>query len=102
MHRSRGTLAARTISKSFGDTVVIDGLSLAVTPSSRIGVVGPNGIGKSTLLRLLAGVEEADSGTVRREPPGLGVAYLVQERAAEGLSGGQASRRNLETILSAD
>ena len=102
MHRPRGTLAARTIGKSYGETVVLDGLSLSVTPSSRIGVVGPNGIGKSTLLRLLAGVEEPDSGAVTREPPGLSVAYLVQERAVEGLSGGEAARRNLEAILAAD
>ena len=102
MHRPRGTLAARTIGKSYGETVVLDGLSLSVTPSSRIGVVGPNGIGKSTLLRLLAGVEEPDSGAVTREPPDLSVAYLVQERAVEGLSGGEAARRNLEAILAAD
>jgi ATPase subunit of ABC transporter with duplicated ATPase domains len=102
MHRPSGTLAARTIGKSYGETVVLDGLSLSVTPSSRIGVVGPNGIGKSTLLRLLAGVEEPDSGSVTREPRGLSVAYLVQERWAEGLSGGEAARRNLEAILAAD
>ena len=102
MHRPRGTLAARTIGKSYGETVVLDGLSLSVTPSSRIGVVGPNGIGKSTLLRLLAGAEEPDSGAVTREPPALRVAYLVQERAVDGLSGGEAARRNLEAILAAD
>jgi ATPase subunit of ABC transporter with duplicated ATPase domains len=102
MHRPRGTLAAHTIGKSFGETVVLDGLSLTVTPSSRIGVVGPNGIGKSTLLRLLAGVEEPDSGAVTREPPGLSVAYLVQERAVDGLSGGEAARRNLEAIFEAE
>src|SRR3954470_15577824 len=101
MHRPRGTLAARTIGKSFGETVVLDGLSLAVTPSSRIGVVGPNGIGKSTLLRVLAGLEEPDSGTVGREP-GLRVAYLAQDRDAEGLSGGEAARRYLESVLAAD
>jgi ATPase subunit of ABC transporter with duplicated ATPase domains len=102
MHRLRGTLAAHTITKSYGDTVVLDGLSLAVTPSTRIGVVGPNGIGKSTLLRVLAGLEEPDSGTVSREPPGLGVAYLAQDRDAEGLSGGEAARRYLESVLAAD
>jgi ATPase subunit of ABC transporter with duplicated ATPase domains len=102
MHRLRGTLAARTITKSYGDTVVLDALSLAVTPASRMGVVGPNGIGKSTLLRLLAGLEEPDSGRVTRDPPGLQAAYLAQERASDGLSGGEAARRNLEAILAAD
>jgi ATPase subunit of ABC transporter with duplicated ATPase domains len=102
MSRSRGTLAARNVSKSYGETVVLDGLSLSVTPSSRIGVVGPNGIGKSTLLRLLAGVEAPDAGTVTHEPPGLAVAYLVQEREADELSGGEAARRSLETILASD
>jgi len=102
MHGRRGTLAAHTITKSYGDTVVLDRLSLSVTPSSRIGVVGPNGIGKSTLLRVLAGLEDPDSGRVSREPPGLGVAYLAQERDAEGLSGGEAARRYLEAVLAAD
>ena len=102
MSRPRGTLAARNISKSYGETVVLDGLSLTVTPSSRIGVVGPNGIGKSTLLRVLAGVEEPDRGSVTHEPPGLAVSYLVQERAMNGLSGGEAARRNLEAILASD
>jgi ATPase subunit of ABC transporter with duplicated ATPase domains len=102
MHRPRGTLAARSITKSYGDTVVLDALSLSVTPSSRIGVVGPNGIGKSTLLRVLAGLEEPERGSVAHEPPGLEVAYLVQERAENGLSGGEAARRNLEAILRAD
>jgi ATPase subunit of ABC transporter with duplicated ATPase domains len=102
MHRLRGTLAAHTITKSYGGTVVLDGLSLSVTPSSRIGVVGPNGVGKSTLLRVLAGLEEPDAGAVSREPQALGVAYLAQDREAEGLSGGEAARRNLEAILAAD
>ena len=102
MHRLRGTLAARTITKSYGDTIVLDALSLTVTPASRIGVVGPNGIGKSTLLRLLAGLEEPDSGRVTRDPPGLQAAYLAQDRASDGLSGGEAARRNLEAILAAD
>jgi ATPase subunit of ABC transporter with duplicated ATPase domains len=102
MQRSRGTLVARNITKSYGDTVVLERLSLTVNPSSRIGVVGPNGIGKSTLLRLLAGVEEPDSGAITRDPPDLTVAYLAQELAAAGLSGGEAARARLEAILAAD
>ena len=102
MHRLRGALAARSISKSYGDTVVLDAFSLTVTPSSRIGVVGPNGIGKSTLLRLLAGLEEPDSGTVTREPAELSVSYLAQERDEQRLSGGEAGRRHLEAIRASD
>jgi ATPase subunit of ABC transporter with duplicated ATPase domains len=82
--------------------VVLDRLSLTVTPSSRVGVVGPNGIGKSTLLRVLAGLEEPDSGTIKREPPDLSVAYLAQQLDVAGLSGGEAARRKLEAILTAD
>ncbi len=78
MPGSRGVLAARRITKSYADVVVLDRLSTAVSPSVRLGVVGPNGIGKSTLLRVLAGVEPPDSGVVTREPAGLSVAYFAQ------------------------
>lgn len=102
MSRARGALAARSLSKSFGDTVVLDRVSLIVTPGSRIGVVGPNGIGKSTLLRVLAGLETPDSGTLSLEPPGFAVAYLAQEPEAADRSGGEAARAQLEAILASD
>ncbi len=74
-----GSLAARDISKSFAAVQVLDHVSLTVAPGDRIGIVGPNGIGKSTLLRVLAGVEEPDSGTVVCS----GIAgYLPQEPEA--------------------
>jgi ATPase subunit of ABC transporter with duplicated ATPase domains len=77
--RTVGTLAARQIGKSHGAHVVLEGVSLVAPPRARIGVVGPNGIGKSTLLRVLAGLEEPDAGTVERSPPTLTVGYLPQE-----------------------
>ena len=102
MSRARGALEARSISKSFGDTVVLDRVSLAVTPGSRIGVIGPNGSGKSTLLRVLAGLEQPDSGTLSLEPPGLAVAHLAQEPETASRSGGETARAQLEAILSSD
>ncbi len=68
------------VTKSYGAQLVLDSVSLAVGPRSRIGLVGPNGVGKSTLLRILAGEEEPDAGTVVRAPSGLLVGYLAQER----------------------
>ena len=43
---------------------MLDRVSLAVSPGDRIGIVGPNGIGKSTLLRVLAGLEQPDAGRI--------------------------------------
>src|SRR4051812_25060569 len=68
------------VTKSYGAQLVLNDVSLAVGPRSRIGLVGPNGIGKSTLLRILAGQEEPDSGAILHAPPGLLVGYLAQER----------------------
>src|SRR5436305_4678497 len=71
-----GTLVAREISKSFAAAQVLDRVSLAVSPGDRVGIVGPNGIGKSTLLRVLAGLEEPDAGRIVRSGA---VGYLPQE-----------------------
>jgi len=72
-------LAGRSITKSFGGQLVLQDVSLSIGPRSRIGLVGPNGIGKSTLLRILAGLEEADSGAVERNPSSVTVGWLPQE-----------------------
>ena len=71
-------LQARGITKSFGSRLILDGLDFDVEPGVRMGMIGPNGGGKSTLMRILAGEEHPDSGelTARR---GLVVAYLAQQ-----------------------
>ena len=74
-----GSLAARNISKSYAAVQVLDDVSLVVAPGDRVGIVGPNGIGKSTLLRVLAGLEAADAGRVIRAGA---VGYLPQELEA--------------------
>jgi len=83
LHPFSGTLAAANITKHHAAQLVLRDVTLVVTPKSRIGLVGPNGVGKSTLLRILAGLEDPDSGTVRRSPRELAVGYLPQERDAE-------------------
>jgi ATPase subunit of ABC transporter with duplicated ATPase domains len=92
------TLVASNISKSHGSTPVLVDVSLTVTPGTRTGVVGANGIGKSTLLRILAGIEEPDSGRVTRKPGTLTVGYLPQEVRAGGETvGDYLVRRSGET-----
>lgn len=53
------------LSKRYGDTVALDRLSFAVRPGQMYGFVGTNGAGKTTAMRIVLGVLEADSGTVR-------------------------------------
>jgi ABC transport system ATP-binding/permease protein len=55
-----------SITKAYGTTIVLDGVSLGITDGERIGVVGRNGDGKSTLLRMITGIEPPDSGRVTR------------------------------------
>ncbi|HEY0360549.1 MAG TPA: ATP-binding cassette domain-containing protein, partial [Mycobacteriales bacterium] len=74
-----GTLTARDLRVSHGAVTVLDGVDLVVAPGHRTGVVGPNGVGKSTLLRLLAGEQVPDEGTVTRAPASTTVVHLRQE-----------------------
>jgi ATP-binding cassette subfamily F protein 3 len=71
-------LQARGIAKSFGSRSILEGLDFDVEAGARLGMIGPNGGGKSTLMRILAGEELPDAGelTARR---GLVVAYLPQQ-----------------------
>ena len=76
---SSGTLAANNVSVVHGTHPVLTDVSLVVGPRARIGIVGPNGVGKSTLLRVLAGLELPEAGVVNRAPATLTVGYLPQE-----------------------
>ncbi len=54
----------KSVSKAFGDRLLIDDLSFTIPPGAIVGVIGPNGAGKSTLFKMITGVEAADSGEV--------------------------------------
>src|ERR1700744_6705425 len=68
----------RAVRKAHGDKVILDNVTLAFLPGAKIGVVGPNGMGKSTLLRMMAGVEQPSNGDARLMP-GFSVGILDQE-----------------------
>lgn len=68
--------------KAHGDKVILDDVSLSFYPGAKIGVVGPNGMGKSTLLKLMAGLEEVSNGDAHLTP-GYTVGILQQEPPLE-------------------
>src|SRR5512136_806798 len=71
-------ISAANLTKSFGAQDVLAGVSCAVPHGGRVALVGPNGTGKTTLLRILAGQEEPTSGQVHRMR-GLTIGYLPQQ-----------------------
>ena len=93
-------IVARGIDRAYGDRRVLTGFDITVPPQARTGLIGENGVGKSTLLRILAGVEAPDAGTVER-PRRTGILWQeapVDERATirELLDGYTAELRAIE------
>ncbi|MFJ3187697.1 ABC-F family ATP-binding cassette domain-containing protein [Streptomyces halstedii] len=82
------TLVAKDLAAGHGDRTLFTGLDLVVAPGDVIGLVGANGAGKSSLLRLLAGLDRPEEGELRLSPPGATVGHLPQEperRAGESV-----------------
>ncbi len=71
-------LTVTNLSKSFGAVDLFHDISFAIPAGARLALIGPNGCGKTTLLRILLGVEEPSAGVVRRAK-GLRIGYLPQE-----------------------
>ena len=76
-------LSAQKLSKSYGAQDIFKDLSLDIPPQARIAIVGANGIGKTTLLRILVGEEEASSGKVQYAHH-IKIGYLPQEASLHG------------------
>jgi ATPase subunit of ABC transporter with duplicated ATPase domains len=90
------------VTKSYGAQVVLEDASLDVGPRARMGLVGPNGVGKTTVLRLLAGEEAPDRGAVSLEPHRATVAHMPQERAARAGETLRALLRRLTGVTAAE
>jgi len=71
-------LTAHHISKSFGVETILDQVTFSINAGERVGLVGPNGCGKTTLLRILAGLDEPDGGAVQLTPSDVRIGYLAQ------------------------
>ncbi|MET0449783.1 MAG: ATP-binding cassette domain-containing protein, partial [Aeromicrobium sp.] len=71
-------LALQNIRKAHGDKVVLDNVTLSFLHGAKIGVVGPNGMGKSSLLKLMAGLDHPNNGDIVRDPDAT-VGMLQQE-----------------------
>ena len=70
-------LTAENIRKSYGTRVIFDDISFSIHEGDKIGVIGVNGTGKSTLLKIIAGVDQADSGSIVTMN-GMRIGYLSQ------------------------
>ncbi len=71
-------LSAHHLSKSYGIHTVLQDITFNISAGERLGLIGPNGCGKTTLLRILAGLDRPDSGSVARTRRDLRIGYLSQ------------------------
>ncbi len=88
-------LSLRNVRKAHGDKVVLDNVTLSFLHGAKIGVVGPNGMGKSSLLKLMAGIDQPNNGDVIRDPEAT-VGMLQQEPP---LSEGKTVLENVEEAV---
>ncbi|MBI5666008.1 MAG: energy-dependent translational throttle protein EttA [Nitrospirae bacterium] len=58
-------IEADSVSKAYGDNILMDGMTFSLPPGGIVGIIGPNGAGKTTLFRMITGQEKADSGTFK-------------------------------------
>lgn len=80
-------LAAEHLTKGYGDRLVWEDVSFSLPPGGIVGVLGPNGVGKTTLFRMITGEEQPDAGTLRLGDT-VKISYVDQNRA--GLDGGKS------------
>ncbi|MBD2758424.1 energy-dependent translational throttle protein EttA [Yimella sp. cx-573] len=86
-------IEVKNLKKGFGDRTLIDGLSFTLPRNGIVGVIGPNGVGKTTLFKTIVGLEEADGGEVKIGES-VNISYVDQSR------GGIDSQKTLWEVVS--
>jgi ATP-binding cassette subfamily F protein 3 len=90
-------LQVSNVSKAFGDNLLFEKVSFAVDAGQRVGLVGPNGCGKTTLFKIVLGEVQPDTGSARLSPADVRVGYLAQALEYEP---GQTVGQVLKTAIS--
>ncbi len=88
-------LTVHHLYKTYGIQPILQDISFSLSKSERVGLIGPNGCGKTTLMRILAGFEQPDAGTVVSTRPNLRVGYLAQGMESD-------DEQTLQTALGLD
>jgi len=72
-------IEAESVSKAYGDNILMEGMTFSLPPGGIVGIIGPNGAGKTTLFRMITGQEKADAGTFRTGET-VKLSYVDQSR----------------------
>jgi len=71
-------LTAHNLSKTYDFNPLLERINFSINPGERVGLIGPNGCGKTTLVKILAGIEPPDGGQITLNPRSLRIGYLPQ------------------------